>query len=204
MADNRTEMEKRAVLRLSNEESNRITRECLQTALIILLSEKEMDKISITELVKRAGVSRTAFYSNYSSKEEVLVSLSDEMLNGLNQLAQKAIAEQEPLGLYLQIFRSIKQESGRFSSFMKAGLQNREFFNIRDILSTRYPGVDIQIRYLIFAWGGMIQNIILDWFLNGMNEEIEEMAALCCSLSEPIIRRIKEIDPDFSKNYFLS
>ncbi len=37
-----------------------------------LLEKKELTKISISELVKRAGVSRAAFYRNYDSKEYIL------------------------------------------------------------------------------------------------------------------------------------
>ena len=53
---------------LSNKEANKVTRECLQTALIQLMSQKPFEKITITELVRRSGVSRTAFYRNYESK----------------------------------------------------------------------------------------------------------------------------------------
>ena len=59
-------------LRKSNQESNLLTREAIETALLQLLEKKELAKISISELVKRAGVSRAAFYRNYDSKEEIL------------------------------------------------------------------------------------------------------------------------------------
>ena len=56
----------------SNQESNHLTRESLETALLYLLQKKDLRKISITELVQTAGVSRNAFYRNYKSKEEIL------------------------------------------------------------------------------------------------------------------------------------
>lgn len=37
---------------LSNKEANKVTRECLQTALIQLMSQKPFEKITITELVR--------------------------------------------------------------------------------------------------------------------------------------------------------
>ena len=48
MPQNESEMNKRRMVRLSNEAAGQLTRECLQTALIRLLAEQEMDKISIT------------------------------------------------------------------------------------------------------------------------------------------------------------
>lgn len=62
-------------LRKSNQESNFLTREAIETALLQLLEKKDLAKISISELVKRAGVSRAAFYRNYDSKEEILESV---------------------------------------------------------------------------------------------------------------------------------
>ena len=58
----------------SNQESNLLTREAIETALATL-GKKDLTKISISELVKRAGVSRAAFYRNYDSKEEILESV---------------------------------------------------------------------------------------------------------------------------------
>lgn len=56
----------------SNKESNQITKEAIETALLFLLEKKDLQQISISELVKKAGVSRNAFYRNYKSKEEIL------------------------------------------------------------------------------------------------------------------------------------
>lgn len=56
----------------SNKESNQLTRESIETALLFLLEKKELAQISISELVQKAGVSRNAFYRNYKSKEEIL------------------------------------------------------------------------------------------------------------------------------------
>ena len=51
-----------ANLKKYNQESNQITRESLEISLMQLLEKKELKKITISELVERAGVSRAAFY----------------------------------------------------------------------------------------------------------------------------------------------
>ena len=50
------------LLRLSNEESKKITKESIVTAVVLLCAEKPFEKITVTEIVRKAGVSRTAFY----------------------------------------------------------------------------------------------------------------------------------------------
>ncbi|HEM3725403.1 TPA: TetR/AcrR family transcriptional regulator [Streptococcus suis] len=56
----------------SNKEANQLTKESIETALLFLLEKKDMKQISVSELVRKAGVSRNAFYRNYKSKEEIL------------------------------------------------------------------------------------------------------------------------------------
>lgn len=199
MSDNRTELEKRNVLRLSNEESNKITRECIQTALIHLLSEKDMDKISITEIVSRAGVSRTAFYRNYSSKEAVLSSYSEELLNGLNRFGLQAITERDPHIIYENVFSTVKNNSKRFSLLLKAGFLDRDLMDIRGFIISKYDKLDTQVQHMIFGWSGMIKNIVIDWYLGGMKEDIASMSELCCILSEGVVNHIKSIDPSFTE-----
>ena len=58
-----------------NENINKIVRESIQQALIILMNQKKFNDISITELCKKAGVSRMAFYNNYNSKDDLLKQL---------------------------------------------------------------------------------------------------------------------------------
>ena len=60
---------------LSNNEANRITRESICTALLELLKTNEFKKISISELVRKAGVSRQSFYRNYNTKEDIVLEI---------------------------------------------------------------------------------------------------------------------------------
>ena len=54
------------------QEANAFVRECLTTALVQLMQEQPFDGIAITDLVRRAGVSRVSFYRNFTSKKNVL------------------------------------------------------------------------------------------------------------------------------------
>ena len=67
-------------LRLSNEESNHLTRECLCTAMMRLMSNTPLDRITIAEIVELAGVSRMAFYRNYGTKEALAKSLTHQII----------------------------------------------------------------------------------------------------------------------------
>ena len=53
-------------------ETTAFLKECLADALIQLLETKPLEKITIPEIASLAGVGRTTYFRNFSSKEEML------------------------------------------------------------------------------------------------------------------------------------
>lgn len=53
------------------QEANAFVKECITTAFLQMLIEQPFEKISVSELVKKAGVGRVSLYRNFESKEEV-------------------------------------------------------------------------------------------------------------------------------------
>ncbi len=180
--EEKNELQKRDMLRLSNEETNRITKECIHSALVHLMGEKPFDKISITEIVRRSGVSRTAFYRNFSSKEAVLSDLAQQLLSGFTQIVMTAIHEDNPEELYLQIFQLVEDNHQEFGLMLKAGLQRNEYLNVSAYIQEHYAHLDVMTRYAILGWWGALLNIIQDWYQKGMKENRGDMAKLCCRL----------------------
>lgn len=48
--------------------------------LLVLMEEKSISEISISEIVARAGVARASFYCNYATKENVITTLMADIL----------------------------------------------------------------------------------------------------------------------------
>ena len=180
--EQKTELQKQDIKRYSNEETNRITKECIQSALIVLMSEKPFDKIAITEIVKRSGVSRTAFYRNFSSKEEVLAQLSAQIWGDINQMVLSAIQDEDPHQLYCQMFQLIRDNRKDLDVMLKAGLYRSGYLDIDTYVKNQYPHLAPMTRYAVVGWWGALQDIIKSWYLGGMREESRDMADLCCQL----------------------
>lgn len=104
-----SELEKRNIRRMSGEESNRISRECLRTALMQLLSEKDFQKISVTELAQRAGVSRATFYRNYSDKEALLREIGETAALEIQSFLRATRTPEDVYQSALGLFRKIKE-----------------------------------------------------------------------------------------------
>lgn len=60
------------------EENNqsKLSKEWIIDALIYLMKRKSFEKITITEITKKAGVARLTFYRHFENKEQVLIARS--------------------------------------------------------------------------------------------------------------------------------
>lgn len=177
MSKQKTELEKRNFIRLSNHQAKQMTKSCLRTALIQILDNKELKDISVSELTRKAGVSRTAFYSNYQTVDEVLTEFINEEFNELNQSIWKAINNKEDI--FLPIIQNIKNNFSLYSLVLKSNIENTAFFQLRNYIKTTYPSIDKKSYYLIVASIGALRNIILEWFINNCDESVETIALIC-------------------------
>ena len=60
----------------------RFTRMCIGEAVFDLMNKKDSEKIKISDIVKRAGVSRMTFYHYYETKEDALTDFFHEIVAG--------------------------------------------------------------------------------------------------------------------------
>ncbi len=60
-----------------------LTREYIIKAFEKLLESNDFDKLSVCDIVEKAGVSRMSFYRNFKSKEDLVFQLFDELTKEL-------------------------------------------------------------------------------------------------------------------------
>lgn len=158
MAEQKTEIQNRSVVRYSNEQSKRITRECIETALIQLMAKEDFAKISVSDIVKRAGVSRTAFYRNYTSKEEVLQSSVEETVAGI----AAAPYSDDPDDLARTLLPATEEYMDDFRLLLKAGLGGM----VLDRITAHLIGEDADLpeteRRRKIMWAGAAYNLLVD------------------------------------------
>lgn len=131
---NKTELERKDILRLSNEESNRITKECIETALLILMKEKEFKDISITDIVKRSGVSRTAYYRNYSSKEDILNNYLEAVVKAITDKMDLTTCPGDDFEFWYSIFNQVRNHAEIYAVLLKAGFEGVILSSINKIM----------------------------------------------------------------------
>ena len=184
-----SELARRNALRLSNMESNRLTRECIETALLILMEDKDLDDITITSIIQKAGVSRSAYYRNYRSKEDILTGVFDEAAQAMVGALSEPIAQRDMRECYQLLFEQVWHARRLFQIVRKAGMADR----FQETVNRRYlAGIaqtDVQGYYRVRSWIGSIFNIVFGWIERDCRESAATMARICQSfLSEDDLR----------------
>src|SRR5215216_1688037 len=64
----------------------RRTRDALGDALVALMHEKPFDTITVQDVLDRAKVSRSTFYTHYSDKDDLLMSDAEEFFESVAML----------------------------------------------------------------------------------------------------------------------
>ncbi len=166
-------------LRRSNQVSNSLTRESIQTALLYLMTQKPFHQITITELVRRAGVSRTAFYRNYAVKEDILEEISNHFILTLSESLISKEYQDNDYAWYLHVFQSSKERADIFRLLIQANIPKNSLSKVESILETIRPSSSVTEHYRTLALEGAFINILINWILHGTKESAEYMAAFC-------------------------
>lgn len=153
-----------------------LTKSYIKEAMLELLAKTSVDNISITDLVKRAGVSRTAFYRNYSSKDELIEDLVIEFLEAISIKNPKDIMKYS-IEDFENIFSSIRKEKKEVSLITRASLENIGIINHNNIFSKEMDKRNVE-SYKDAAIRGSLNYIITKWILSDMKESDKEMATI--------------------------
>ncbi|MBQ8160543.1 MAG: TetR/AcrR family transcriptional regulator [Clostridia bacterium] len=177
-----TELSRMNILRMSNEESNRVTREALQIAMIKLMGKTPFDRITISDVTKRAGVSRAAFYRNYETKEALVEEICKSVFSKLDESIKSERFRSDRKSWYQNFFSTIQENREYFQIYLDAHLQIADQF----VLESIYPSTSPNEHYLHAAREGAFISILTEWFQSGMHETPEEMAQTCYDILMPM------------------
>ncbi len=99
------------------------TKEALFTALMLLIGQKEYDKITITDITRKAGVSRMSFYRVYHSKEDILLDAVDRLFSEFQEEFKCEVSED----FIIKYCDRIKEKKNLIIGLEKAGCDEKLF-----------------------------------------------------------------------------
>ena len=147
---------------------------------------KAFSDISVTDIITTAGVARASYYRNFHSKEEVLIKITDDIMEEYRKRAEKLENDFFSYEAILLIFRYFKTYKKFILSVYKAGLAyiyldlfDQELENHMGDM----PYNDIH-RYKVYFYSGALYNVFLKWLQNGMKEHPSAMASMVTEMLE--------------------
>ena len=92
-------------------DQNSLARERIVEALTALMSEQDYADITITEITRKAGVSRMTYYRNYSSKDDILKKYIEEVGEGVHRMIADSHSGSVPYDYFLALFEQLGKYS---------------------------------------------------------------------------------------------
>lgn len=162
-----------------NQETNQLTKEALETALLFLLETKSLAQITISELVIKAGVSRNAFYRNYKSKEDMLKRILTAVTRRIFRRLKDFNLKTQAYQAWLYLFNEAKKEA----QILSLAFQHHLETIITTIVSKRFKAYQRYRQsktssYATSFFSNAIVSVLGKWVADGMVVSAEEMAAM--------------------------
>lgn len=150
-------------------------------ALVELLHEFCYEEISISDITKKAGVSRITFYRNFRSREEVMLTFISQVTDQVQAAVGKENTEFRLQPYIETVLETILPYAYVVDRLYEAHLGElvQSFFD-RYLLTTPVNSglLDISEYERCFLAGG-VYTVMLMWIRGGAKESAQEIAALC-------------------------
>ncbi|WP_158702713.1 TetR/AcrR family transcriptional regulator [Paenibacillus faecalis] len=168
----------------SNEELKQITKECIIMALVTLMEKKSFNTITIGDIVKKAGVSRMAYYRNFSSKDDILDSLFHKISSELVTCLAPKVLIQDWKGYWQSLFEQIREHAQAYRILIEAH-HGEKILNYLDDFIHDTQCCETMLasdHYRMVLLAGATYHVLTKWILDGMQESPANMAEVCCSI----------------------
>lgn len=143
-------------------------------AFLLLLKKKEYKEISITEICKKAGVTRMSFYRNFESKEDILLKKVRYVTDSFLKESSISYKNDTISSYFVKLFTHMQQQKELCAALNKAGL----IYVIKDefdrVFLNTYKQEYDEYKSLFLAGG--IYNVFLFWFLNDCRDNPQILA----------------------------
>ena len=164
----------------------RRTRDALGDALIGLMQEKPFETITVQDVLDRAHVSRSTFYSHYSDKDDLLMSDADEFFEALATALSERRDESERVFPVKEFFSHLSDVQPFYKALVKSGKfqENMELARghfargIERRLSELPRGQSIlpnERSAIAFTHAGALLSLLAWWLDRGMRETPAQM-----------------------------
>ena len=162
----------------------RLTRNLLKNALVQLMQEQHISKISIRAICEVAGINRSTFYVHYTDQYDLLKKVEQEVLDNLNKyLGKQDLSDERPISIQIliKVLDYVKENMELFKALLSENCDfafQKDLVALAQIISSQQNQLfDLRTQeYIkIFGFTGTI-SMLQKWLNDGANESPAQMA----------------------------
>lgn len=165
----------------------RHTKQALQEAMVKLLEQNPISKITVSMLCQAADINRSTFYAHYENPPQMLDQMEGEVLSGMQGYIvthDVPYAEGELSDMLLQVLRYVVQRERLFRLLLRrnggSDIRNRTVEllkrEVRDISAPALRDDPVLLDYVLTFSVNGATSVILKWLENGRQESPEYLA----------------------------
>lgn len=165
------------MMNISNNKRKKNTIQKIEKAFIELIQTKEINEISVTDLVKVAKINRSTFYVNYIDIYDLVDKIRENMYKNILELYKEEAIKKEHSYNYLKLFQHIKDNQIYYKTLFKLNFDFSNYYDssIDEKDAIKYLGTTKNIEYHKEFFKAGMNAIIKKWLFNGCIESPEEM-----------------------------
>ena len=158
-----------------NNKRRKESQEKIEKAFIELLQIRQINEITVSDLIKTTGLNRSTFYANYID----IYDLADKTREKLEREFSNLFADydyfNEQSGA-LKMFTHIKENQIFYKTYFKLCYDEKHLISIYDAKRAEQEHMDSNIKYHIEFFRNGLNAIIKMWLADGCKESPEERA----------------------------
>lgn len=162
---------------MSTQENIELTRRYITEALFALMEQTPYEKISISDITKKAGVGRATFYRHFKTKDEIVREYFESKTAAfLKSAPNTPTCADDYYEMIFTSFAQLKQQKKAFQRLMDAHMEGYylDYMNRKLVLNFSKVESDA-FSYVPYHVAGSICNVSLEWIRRDCAESVKQI-----------------------------
>ncbi len=161
-------------MNVKNNKRRQQSQKKIENAFVMLLQDKDLNRITVADICKIAKINRSTFYANFTDLYALADFLRDRLEQDVNELYGNDVINNCGSD-YLRLFKHIYDNQIFYNTYFKLGYDNQHYGNIDMINMNDINIPKAHIEYHIQFHKAGLNAIIKMWLAGGCKESPEEM-----------------------------
>lgn len=171
------------------------SRRLIRMALADLLQEKPLDKITVTDIVRRADINRGTFYAHYADIPALVNSLVEETLQTLRE-ALRSVGAVTPVAVMQHLQRMLESDLDFYRKVLNSSIAGPIMEQMRSLYIEymlenedrfAFQSHESFLFAVSFGAGGVI-TLYRDWFAGKLPFTLDELTTRAAAVLETMLQ----------------